>query len=92
MKKISILAIFLSAILLTGQGCTTPPEEDPTPTPEPTVTIQEVPEPIKAAIIYNNTSSDDIQITSPLPGQIISSPLEISGLARGFCVLDCCDR
>lgn len=84
MKTISISAILFSVIILTGQGCTTPPEKIPTLIPEPTASIiNEAPEPIEAAIVYNNATSNDIQVTSPLPGQIISSPFEIIGQARG---------
>ena len=75
LRFICILIIFTSILSCNNAE----KRKEKTPVPNPT---EEVSEGIPKT--QNDTSNDLIQITQPLSGQYISSPLKIEGIARGY--------
>lgn len=76
LKFICILIIFAS-ILSCNNNAEKRKEKSPVPNPSEEVS-EEIPK------TKNDTLKDLIQITQPLSGQNISSPLKIEGIARGY--------
>jgi len=66
-----LVAIFLSGTLTAFWLF--PKKESASPSPD-----------VSGEIYYSNTSGDEIILEDPFPGKIITSPMTITGQARGF--------